>query len=104
MEKLKYKEHEYKMKDMNAIEIMAMQSQMSFDNYEKTENFYKLLLEKMEVKINDKWLPVKEKGREIYYPDGIENDIEAIGNMLTYCSKYLKSVFPKSNESKTKPE
>ena len=104
MENLIFKEHEFRLKKMNAIELMAMQTQMSFKSYEAAEKFYKTLLEKMEVKINDKWVPVKEEGREIYYPDGIENDVEGIGNILTYCSQYLKEVFQKSNGSKAKRE
>lgn len=104
MENLNYKEHEYRVKKMNAIELLAMQSQMSFKSYELTENFYKLLLEKMEVQIKDKWLPVKETGREIYYPSGIEDDLDGINIILDYCAKYFKEVFRKSNESKVKQE
>lgn len=104
MENLVYKDHEYRIKKMNAIELMAMQSQMSFKSYETTQNFYKLLLENMEVCINEKWLPVKEKGREVYYPDKIDEDIEGIEQLLSYYSKYLKSVFQKSNGLKEKVE
>lgn len=98
MENFTINDNEYRIKRMNAIELLALRSQISFDNYEETKNFYNLLLEKFEVKCGKEWLQVKDG--ENYYPAGIENDIELIDTLIAKMMEYLKSVFQKSNASK----
>lgn len=102
MENLSYGNHNYRMKKLNAIEVMSIGTQMNFDDYDKTKRFYELLLENMEVEIENKWLPVKEKNQNVYWPNGIENDMNALKALTEYCMKYFKEVFPKSNELNSK--
>lgn len=83
---------------MNAIEMLALRSQIAFDNFEDTMNFYNLLLEKVEVKCGDKWLQVKDG--ENYYPAGIEEDVDTVDELIGKAVEYLKSVFRKSNALK----
>lgn len=98
MENFVINEHEYRIKKMNAIEMLALRSQIAFDNFEDTMNFYNLLLEKVEVKCGDKWLQVKDG--ENYYPAGIEEDVDTIDELIGKAVEYLKSVFRKSNALK----
>ena len=98
MENFVINEHEYRIKKMNAIEMLALRSQIAFDNFEDTMNFYNLLLEKVEVKCGDKWLQVKDG--ENYYPAGIEEDIDTVDELIGKAVEYLKSVFRKSNALK----
>lgn len=98
MENFVINEHEYRIKKMNAIEMLALRSQIAFDNFEDTMNFYNLLLEKIEVKCGDKWLQVKDG--ENYYPAGIEEDIDTVDELIGKAVEYLKSVFRKSNALK----
>jgi len=98
MENFVINEHEYRIKKMNAIEMLALRSQIAFDNFEDTMNFYNLLLEKVEVKCGDKWLQVKDG--ENYYPAGIEEDVDTVDELIGKAVEYLKSVFRKSNALK----
>ena len=98
MENLEFKNHTYRIKKLNAIQILAFRTQVSFDDFKASEKLYMLILENIEVQCNDKWLPVKQGNN--YYPKNIEDDIETIERLLDYFLEYLKEVFPKSNESK----
>ena len=62
-DKITIKEHNYRIKKMNAIEMLAIQSQISFDSADESYACYSQILERCEVQCNDKWLPVKEKGK-----------------------------------------
>lgn len=95
---------QFRIKKMNAIEALALQSQISFDSVEDTQNLYNSLLERLEVECKDKWLPVKEKGRDVFYPAGIEEDIPAIQSLIKEFLNYLKPLFTKSNASKKTQE
>ena len=86
MENLKIKSNEFRIRKMNAIEVISFRSLMDFKTLDGVSSFFKTVLENIEVKIGDEWLPVKEKNREVYYPNGIENDI--ISSTLKYSSMH----------------
>ena len=98
MENFTLNNNEFRIKKMNAIEVLAMRTQISFDTLEETMKFYNMLLEKVEVKCADKWIQVKDG--ENYYPAGIEDDIQVIDEIIKHVMDYLKTVFQKSNASK----
>lgn len=102
MENLIVNEKEFKIKKMNAVELLALRSQIDFEDYNTTKNLYNILLENMEVKINEKWLPVKEGNN--FYPKSIEDDVEAIDKLIQYFMNYLKELFIKSSGSNTEQE
>ena len=54
------KNHEYRIKKMNMIEVLALQSQITFKDIASTEALYNAILERIEVNIGEKWLPVKK--------------------------------------------
>ena len=94
-------EQYFRIKPMNAIETLAIRTQISLKDMRSAMKFYTTILEHIEVEIGGKWLPVKTEGREIYYPDGIENDVAAVDELMQYFTKeYLEPVFTKSRESK----
>lgn len=98
--KIKSRNEVFRIKQMNAIETLALNTQISFQNIEKTTQLFNIVLERIEVKCGNDWLPVKEKGQDIFYPAGIENDVHAIDELITYfMNEYLKPIFTKSNES-----
>lgn len=103
-DKITIKEHNYRIKKMNAIEMLAIQSQISFDSADESYACYSQILERCEVQCNDKWLPVKEKGKEIYYPAGLEDDLETVQIIIKHFIDWLKDVFTKSNESNSTTE
>lgn len=98
MQEIVVNNHTYRIKKMNMIEILALQSQITFKSVDSTLNLYNELLERMEVQINDQWIAVKEKGRNIFYPAEIENDFETIQSLVGHFLSYIKSVFTKSVE------
>lgn len=102
MDNLVIKNFEYRIKKMNAIELLAIQTQMDFNSFEDAAKAYDTILEKIEVQMNDKWLQVKDSNSKLYFPVGIEDDVEAVSALIKYFMDYLKSVFLKSNELKEK--
>lgn len=104
MKNIIIKDNEYRLKKMNAIELLALRSQIDFSNYDTVKNLYNIILEKLEVNANDKWLPVKQENREVYFPNGIENDFEVINDLLNYALDYFKEVFIKSSVSNKEQE
>lgn len=93
-----YKNHEYRLRKMNAIELLALQSQIDFSDVKSAFKFYNTILEQYEVCIDDSWYRVKQEGKNIFYPADIENDVEAIQTILTHFLSYMQSVFQKSTE------
>lgn len=83
----------FRIKNMNAIELLALQTQYNFDDADSSSKLFNNMLERMEVKCNNSWLPVKEKGKDIYYPANVENDYKTIKQLIGKFSSYLKSVF-----------
>lgn len=94
----------YRIKSMNALEVLALKTCVDFDNYESTLNMYNVLLDKIEVQIIDKWLTVKEKDSNVFCPAEAEHDIDLLQELITFIMEYIQQVFPKSNGSKTKQE
>lgn len=99
MNSITIKEQEYRIKKMNAIELLALRTQISFDTLDTATKLYSTVLERIEVKAGDKWLQVKQTNKDIYFPAGIEDDIETIEALLDYALSYFQSVFRKSNAS-----
>lgn len=94
----------FRVKKMNAIQLLALRSQIDFDDYIKTEQFYNLVLNNIEVGFDGQWLPVRSKapnGEIIYYPNGVDSNVDAVQSLINYFIKdFLKPVFTKSTESK----
>ena len=85
------KDNEYRIKKMNAIEVLALKSQIDFSTMESTIKCYSTILERIEVKVKDQWLPVKNKDN--YYPKELETDSNLMEQLITYFLEYLKKVF-----------
>lgn len=92
----------FRVKKMNAIELLALQDQINFDTYETSIQTYNTLLEHCEVKIKEQWLQVyKDKN---YYPVEIEDNISMLKDVIKNMIAYLKEVFQKSNASNAQTE
>lgn len=81
----------FRIKEMNAIELLAFKSQINFDKFKNVVDLYSLVLENIEVKCGEKWLQVKDNNT--YYPNGIDKDIKTIEQLLNKFLEYLKEVF-----------
>ena len=88
----------YRIKQMNAIETFALQATINMDTPKDAENAIKNALEHIEVNVGgDAWQCVKEQGREVYYPAGIENDYIAVSKLFKMFLEEVGKVFQKSN-------
>ena len=94
-------DYEFRIKKMNAIEALALRTSMNMKTVESTQQFFNECLERIEVKATeDKWLPVKQKGRNVFLPDGIENNGQAIQYLVEmFMREFAKPFFEKSDES-----
>lgn len=97
MKEFTIKDFTFRIKKMNAVELLALRSQISFDSFESTQNAYNTLLTKCEVKVKDAWIQVKQNND--FYPAGVEDDVEVIEGIIKEIISYVKEVFQKSNAS-----
>lgn len=89
----------YRVKEMNAIDVLAMQTQIRFKDIKTAKRFFATVLECVEVKVGDSWLPVKMEDREVYCPNEVaENPMLANEIVTHFMQDYLEKVFTKSNE------
>lgn len=94
-------DNDFRIAQMPATEIMALRAIVDFDEFEKTAKLFKYALEHIELRAADEWIPVKEKDEDVYYPKGIDEDVESMDALLQqFMSQVIKPLFPKSSESK----
>lgn len=95
-------DYEFRPKKINAIEMLAFQTQMGLENMDQATKVFNTILEYIEVNAEGKWLPVKTKGMDLFFPMEIETNYDLVKNLVKYFSdNILKPVFRSSNESKT---
>lgn len=63
---------------ISTVEILAIQTQINFNSLSQTETLFNFILEHIEVSLNNMWVNLKEKGREVYMPLDIQNDYIAL--------------------------
>lgn len=97
----------FRFKKMSPIDILACANSM-LQSQENDVLFKKYLitaLENTEVCAMGKWLPVKEKGSDIYYPSGMEENLSAMFYITNrFFAEVVKPVFFDLTESQTKQE
>lgn len=84
---------------ISTVEILAIQTQINFNSLSQTETLFNFILEHIEVSLNNMWVTLKEKGREVYMPLDIQDDYVALQQLCIYFIKdYLQPLFKKSEE------
>ena len=84
---------------ISTVEILAIQTQINFNSLSQTETLFNFILEHIEVSLNNMWVTLKEKGREVYMPVDIQDDYLALQQLCIYFIKdYLQPLFKKSEE------
>lgn len=90
---------EFRIGKISAIEMLTLQTQINFKSLEQTETVFTFILEHIEVNINGVWTNVKEKGRDIYMPLDLENDLASLQELVVYfLNDVMKPIFKKSKE------
>ena len=96
---LEHNENIYRVKKMNAIEALALRSASDMKSVDTAKQFFTDVLERMEIQVKDKWLPVKQAGANVYLPDGIEDDFVGVQKLVEFFMKeFLTPFFEKSVE------
>lgn len=90
----------FRNKELSPLKVLALQTQIDFSNMGKVEELFSFILENTEVSVNGyDWIPVKEKGREIYYPSGIEKNLNNLNEIvLAFLNEIIKPLFTESNK------
>lgn len=92
-------EYELMIPKISPVDILALTTQMDFDKYLQTKTFYNFALEHTQVKVGEKWFPVKYPEREVYMPSEIEEDLTALNEIIEYfLREVIMPAFPKSGE------
>ena len=103
--KINSREEQFRVGQISPIDLLAISTQIDFENFQMTKTLIQFCLENIEVKIGEKWVPVKTKGRELYYPKDIVNDFIAMNELFTWVMEnVIAAVFQRSSESTTKTE
>lgn len=90
----------FRNKELSPLKVLALQTQIDFSDMGKVEELFSFILENTEVSVNGyDWVPVKEKDREIYYPSGIEKNLNNLNEIvLTFLNEVIKPLFTESNK------
>lgn len=94
-----YKDNTFRIRKMNAIEALALRSASDMKSVAGAKQFFTDVLERLEVQVGEKWLPVKQSNTNVYLPSGIEDDFTGIQTLVEFFMKeFLTPFFEKSVE------
>lgn len=103
--KIESRKEQFRVGKISPIDMMAISTQVDFENFKMTKTLMQFCIENVEVKIGEAWLPVKMKDKEIYQPKDLPNDFVALNELFIWMMEnVVTAVFPKSRESKEKTQ
>lgn len=92
-----FPEYKFRIKRLNAVEILALRTQFQLKNYEKSLSFFNLILSKIEVNAGDGWLTVYDGNN--FFPAEAETNFALVDGLTGYfLENVLTKVFRKSGE------
>lgn len=90
-------EMQFRFKDISPVKMLALQTSIDFNDFDKTTELFSFILENTQSNISGIWTDVKLKDREVYLPQGIENELNVLMEICTkFLNEVLKPVFMKS--------
>ena len=96
---LVYKDNTYRIRKMNAIEALALRTASDMKSVAGAKQFFTDVLERMEVQVGEKWLPVKQENTNVYLPDGIQYDFVGVQKLTEFfMEEFMTPFFEKSVE------
>lgn len=100
-----YPDHQFRVSKISPVDLMAITQTIDFEKYEANKTLINFCLENAEVLMGEKWMPVKTKGREVYQPIGIENNLMALNEIyLWMMENVIAKTFMKSSGSTEKTQ
>lgn len=90
----------FRTKRVSPIKLLALQTQIDLDNFNKVEALYTFVLENLEVKTNENnWMSVKTPGKDTLLPIGIEDNLTALNELIGwYAENVIQPTFTESRE------
>ncbi len=93
------KDLEFRVGKISSLEMLTLQTQIDFKSMQQTETLFAFILEHTEVNLNGVWVSVKEKGRDVYMPLDLEEDLMSLQEIVVYfLNDVMKPIFKKSKE------
>lgn len=93
-------EQVFRVAKISPVDLMAITQTIDFDKFETNKTLIAFCLENTEVRMGEKWMPVKVKGRDVYQPMGIESNFIALNEIyLWMMENVISKTFMKSSES-----
>lgn len=90
---------QFRVSKISPIDLLAITTQIDFNNFVQTKSLYTFALEHTEVKQGEKWFPVKIANQEVYTPTTIEENLVALNEIITYfLNEVVTKTFMKSSE------
>lgn len=103
--KIKSRNETFRVANIKPVELLAISTQINLENLTMTNNLYNFCFENLEVKMGEAWVPVKTKGKEVWWPKDIVNDFESLNDLFAWMmDNVIMKVFQKSSESTSKTE
>lgn len=97
--KLESREEQFRVGKISPIDLLAISTQIDFESFKMTKTLMTFCIENVEVKMGEKWVPVKVKDKEIYSPRDIANDFVALNELFMWMMEnVVTAVFPRSSE------
>lgn len=87
------KKDKFRIAKISPVDLLALTTQIDLSNFQQTKVIFTFALEHIEVKVAETWMPVKVVGREVYQPSGIEEDMNAMNELVMY---FLNEVIAKT--------
>ena len=90
----------FRVAKISPVDLMAITTMIDFEKFETNKTLINFCLENAEVKMGEKWMPVKVKGRDVYQPMGIDNNFLALNQVFLWMlENVITKTFTKSSES-----
>lgn len=79
---------------ISPVDLLAITGQLDFENFKQSKTLINFCLENTEVKQGEAWFPVKVKDKDFYSPVGIEDNIKALNEIVSYLiTEVIEKVF-----------
>ena len=86
--------NKFRIAKLDPTEILALGMTTNFEDFKKTVETMNFSLEHVEVQTGDKWTLVKQPGRSVYMPMGIETNYKALREIIEFfIEEVLSKVF-----------
>lgn len=95
----KYSNLKFRFTYMSPIDICVFASNFNLENYKTSREMFAYAAEHTEVCINETWTKVRQAGKDVYMPNGIENDYKSLLEIVDkFVEIYIMPVFTNSSE------